>query len=79
MRTQASVIILSFSSLFFFFFLTHNEIPTEHLFFLLLGDKDLLFFRIPVPDGDEEPLVKVSRKEFERELLVVPRIVVILD
>lgn len=79
MRTQASVIILSFSSLFFSFSLSHNEIPTEHLFFLLLGDKDLLFFRIPVPDGDEEPLVKVSRKEFERELLVVPRIVVVLD
>jgi hypothetical protein len=43
------------------------------------SDNYLLLFCIAIPNGDEEPLVKVSREEFERELLVVPRIVVILD
>lgn len=38
-----------------------------------------LLARVAVPRGDEEPLVQVGREELERELLVVPRVVVGLD
>lgn len=39
----------------------------------------LLLLGVAVPDGDEQPFVQVGRKEFERELLIEPRMVVVLN
>ncbi len=45
--------------------------------FLKRDDDDLLLLGVAIPYRDEKSLVKIGREEFERELLVVPRIVII--
>jgi len=39
----------------------------------------ILFLDIAVPNRNEKPLVKVSREELERELLIEPWMVIILN
>ena len=41
--------------------------------------QNLLFLGVTIPNGDEKPLVKIGRQEFEGKFLIVPGIVVIFD